>query len=83
MVFLAKSRCEPEHQLDTFHLVHPIAECGVEFFSLGCENTGRAKRTKVAEGQGAITVDRTITNRGAPFVIFCPGLGNLDTEVGN
>src|ERR1035437_2614263 len=70
LVFLAKSWCKPKHQLHAFHFVHPIAKRGVEFFSLGCDDAGRAKWTKLTEGQGAITADGAITRSGTPFIIF-------------
>ena len=32
VMFLAKTRREPKHQLHTLDFVQPIAKCGVEFF---------------------------------------------------
>src|ERR1700674_1713608 len=70
LVFLAQSRCEPEHQLHAFHFVQPIGERGVEFFFLGGDDSGRTKRAELAESNGAIAIDRAITRSSAPFVVF-------------
>jgi len=79
LVFFAKSRRKPEHQLYAFHFTYPIAKSGVEFFFLRRDDAGRAKRAQPAEGHGAITVDRAITGSGAPLIIFRQEHNNWNT----
>ena len=47
LVFLAKARGEPQHQLHAFNLVHPIAKRGIDLFFLGCNDACRANRAKL------------------------------------
>src|SRR6267154_2956803 len=70
LVFLAQARGEAEHELHALHFVHPIVQCGGQFFSVGGNDAGRAERAKLADGRGAITIDRAIASGGAPFVVF-------------
>lgn len=70
LIFLSKPRCKSKHQLHAFELIHPIGKRGFEFLFLGRDDARWANRSKLAEGQGAITVYRAITSSRAPFIIL-------------
>jgi hypothetical protein len=70
LIFLAKAGSEAKHQLRALDFVQPIAQGGVKFVLLGRDNACGAKRAESGASESAVTVDRPIACRGAPFVIL-------------
>src|ERR1035437_1600816 len=69
-MLFAQSRGEPQHQLHALDLVKPIGERRLYFTLLWRQYAGRAAWPKPFQRERAITVERPVSSRSTPHVVF-------------